>query len=197
MKTILLLAIAALTGCASVSGPYVPPSSGKTASLIIDNSKISSVSRTIRIVGPTTSGCIGEPFITTEQFAIAPKVYRVAIPAGEKVVLRYEEHIDLSRGGLTWYGSDAFTPEAGLEYSFYSYYKMRGNEYVTTNDSVPDVLKKRVEEIIRKESKDGFSEAAITAIAATHPETKKTVWVKRENTKLPKEKSEGYCPQKK
>lgn len=196
MKTILLLAIAALTGCASVSGPYVPPSSGKTASLTIDNRKISSVSRTIRIVGPTTSGCIGEPFVTTEQFEIAPNIYRITIPAGEKIVLRYREGIDLSRGSMYWYGDYAFTPEAGTEYSFHSYFKLREYEYVKTNEDAPPVLKKAVADWIKRDP-EGMGEGAMTAVIATDPVSKKSVWVQRENPKLPKEKSEGYCPQKK
>lgn len=191
MKFFLCLFVVLLTGCSTASGPYVPPKAGDIAYLNIDNREIASTSRNVRIVGMTTSGCISDPMVTTDLFATQKNVYRIAIPAGEKIVLHYEESVDISRGSYGWYNSFAFTPEAGIEYQLHSYFKLRAYEFVKEN-KVPEPLKKAVNDHIKSDP-EGMGEASMTALTASNPNTKEIWWVDRESTEQPKEKTIGYC----
>lgn len=193
MKQIISLLIPlSLCACVTVvDGNYIPPTSGKIAYLTVDNSKIASPARRVRIIGPTTSGCIGSPFVTTDSNATneAKDIFRIAIPAGEKVVLQYEERIDQSNGWTDWYGDIGFTTEAGREYQFHSYVRMGHGEQIKTNQ-VPAPLKESAEKYADTHS------GKVALVAIFTEKNNKPFWVKFENNKLPPEKSYGYCPKK-
>jgi len=192
-KIMALLLCTYLAGCASfVDGDYVAPATGKIAHLKVDNSKLGSPARRLRIVGKTTSGCIGSPMVTTDLHATnaSKDIFRIVIPAGEKIVLQFEERIDQSNGWTDWYGDLAFTPEEGAEYEFYSYVKMPEGEYVKPNPA-PTVMIQAAERYALKNR----GQAAIVGVF--EHKNNRLIWMQPENKKLPAEKSYGYCPDKK
>lgn len=191
MKLFILLASVALSGCVTIiSGDYVPPSTGPIAYLTIDNTQIASPTRSLRIIAMTSSGCVGSPFITTDKFQTTPNVYRVAIPAGEKIVVEHSERIDQRNGWTNWSGSVGFEAEAGVEYSFHSYVKMPNAEMMHTNKA-PEIMIKTTE---KQAEKNPEGQAAMIGIFKKVGN--KDVWVKPLSKELPPEKSYGFCPKK-